>query len=330
LRGKIEELTDDDEKPVTTIERRKPSAPERPRSWGETFTDAEAFKAYEGHGRSGVVELGPVLEERAPITTDWPPDGVLRPMRWTGNATQSWAPRLLALANTVTTSAGAVDWVRYQPVPPSEASIVAEGDLKPEANITLELKSGTLDTIAHHKIISRQALEDIPGIQTEVTNRLRAGVMVKLQNLLADAINAETDFVTADSDTLLAAIRVGMAEMDDSNGYTPSGVLLNPADWADIDLAVLGGTLNGPDVNRGVWGLQFVASNKIPAGTAYVGDFNAALTLFQRSGTSTFMSDSHADNFLRNMLAIIAETRALAVVTEPLAMCKCTVTPVVP
>ena len=119
------------------------------------------------------------------------------------------------------------------------------------------------------------------------------------------------------------AIRIGIGAMDDVAGYVPNGVLLNPADWAAIDLAVLVAT-QSINLNNNPWGLTFAASRAIPPGTAFVGDFRAGLTLFQRNTTSVYLTDSHQDMFVRNILVLLAETRALAAVTEPLAMVKVT------
>ena len=50
----------------------------------------------------------------------------------------------------------------------------------------------------------------------------------------------------------------------------------------------------------------------LAAGTTVVGDFKTAITLFDRGQTSVFVTDSHADFFLRNQLVILAEARMLA------------------
>ena len=48
----------------------------------------------------------------------------------------------------------------------------------------------------------------------------------------------------ATSDSLLGAIRVGMGTVQ-AAGYTPTAVLLNPADWAELDVAIMGGLAEG-------------------------------------------------------------------------------------
>ena len=63
------------------------------------------------------------------------------------------------------------------------------------------------------------------------------------------------------------------------------------------------------------------------AGNAYVGDFSQSFTLFDRGVTDVFVSDSHADLFIRNILVILAEARVKSAITDPLGICACTVAP---
>lgn len=298
--------------------------------WADPFVRSGVLETYTGHGSSTRVELGPVVERSAPggmgvITTQTPPPDVVSPMRWTP-PTPTWQYRLLDVVNVVPTTFGAVDWVRYQPTQPPDAPEVAEGDLKPEMPLSIELRSDTLKTDAHHKVITRQALQDLPAIRQEIETRLRAGVMAKMQTRVATALTGDTSIPATSGDSLLAGIRVAIGAMDDTAGYTPNAVVLNPGDWATIDLTLLGQTLAGAIVNGGSWGLTFVSSSKIPAGTAYVGDFRAGVTLFQRATTEVFVTDSHVDYFLRNQLVLLAETRAFAAVTEPMALMQVTAT----
>jgi hypothetical protein len=47
--------------------------------------------------------------------------------------------------------------------------------------------------------------------------------------------------------------------------------------------------------------------------------------LFARNQVAAYMTDSHADYFVKNLLVILAEQRALAAITEPNAAEKVTV-----
>lgn len=311
---------------------RRTAGPLETRSWGEIFVESDAFAAYEGAGTSRRVTLPgalPGLEERAavglemraPIDTG---DGIAVPYVHTLRGPAVSSP-LMDVCGHVTTGTNAVSWVQWAPNPPSAAGVVAEGAAKPEANMTATPVSDTLDTIAHWKEITRQALEDIPQIRSLVETRLRQGIARKVEQDVVTALIAAT--IPPASGTaaqgLLGAIRIGLATVQ-ANGYTPNAVLVNPMDAANIDLGIMGGTLNGPVVNGGLWGLRLVASPDLTAGTAYVGDFGAGVVIFDRGTTDVYLSDSHADNFVKNILLLLAEIRALVTVPEPQAIAECT------
>ena len=94
-------------------------------------------------------------------------------------------------------------------------------------------------------------------------------------------------------------------------------------DWAALDNIVMGSTLGGPTVGQTFWGLRPVPSRWQTAGVATVGDFKAGVTWFDRNVSNVFISDSHADLFIKNTLVILAETRGKAAVPEPNALCEC-------
>jgi HK97 family phage major capsid protein len=305
-------------RPGTAVATRAPAGGlVRQSGWGEAFTSV--LQTYDGHGTSGVAVVGSVLDERAPIDTSFidTPPSIYAATPW-----KMTTPLLDAIGRESVAS-GNVEWVVWPGSYPL-AAVVAEGALKPEATFAPTVKSGSLDTIAHDKGITRQALEDIPRIQQIVEGALRGGVLAKLEALAAEALTTDTDIATVTNDDLMAGIRVALGNVQAAGYASANAVLLNPADFAELDIAVMGATVAGPQLQQSFWGLQAIAAAAIPAGTAYVGDFKSGVTLFERGSTSLYVTDSHADYFLRNILVILAETRALAVVTEPQAIQKVT------
>lgn len=298
------------------------------RSWGELLVESEAFRGYTGHGNSGQIELPLDLEQRAAIGIGTFPDQGLPPFYWQSPQYTYQSP-LLNVVGKVTTSSNVVSYVKWAPNPMAGAGVVAEGQLKPEATMTATGVSMSLVTLATYKEITRQALEDIPQIRTTVENRLRQSITVGIEESITDNLIAATlppvTGSAAGGDTLLGTIRQGIAVVQAAGYATPNAVVMNPADAADMDLAIMSGTLNGAVVNGRVWGIPIVPSNGCPAGTAWVGDFSVGVTLFTRGSTTVYLTDSHADNFLRNILVLLAETRMLADVVEPAALAECTV-----
>lgn len=312
------------DRPEPELAKRSASSLEtRGASWGEAFVASDAFRDYPGAGTSRRVELPFELETRAAISLA---DNLGASPFTYSPATFQYASPLLDVVGKVTTDANAVQWVQWAPNPQAAATVVAEEALKPEAVMTPTVVSDTLDTYAHWKGITRQALEDIPQIRSTVENRLRQGLVVALEGAVATALGAATlpQAVGPLADGLLGAIRVGVAEVQ-ANGYgNPNAVLLNPADWAALDVATIGNA-GGASGQSGFWGMRAVAVPTVPAGTAYVGNFQTAVQLFTRSAAEVLMTDSHADYFIRNVILLLAEIRALATVPDPGAAAECTV-----
>ena len=306
--------TEADPEPARELATR--SAP-TPQDWGSLFVHSEAFRTYEGRGSSGEVLL-PGLFTRAagdPITVAGFPGG-LPPYYFSPKPWQMTTP-LLDVLGKIATSSGVVTWYEWPGSYPL-AQKVAEAAAKPGTDIAPTPHTDSLETYAHWQALSRQALEDIPQVQSVVENALRGGVLAALEAAAAAALAASTIPGITNAD-LLAGIRIAVGDVQ-SRGYAqPNAVLLNPADFAELDLAVMAATVNGPQRTGSVWGVPAIAVGAIPAGTAYVGDFNTAVTLFARDQVSAFMTDSHQDYFIRNLLVILAEQRALVAVTQPAA-----------
>ncbi|MFJ9125708.1 phage major capsid protein [Streptomyces sp. NPDC102340] len=307
----------------------KPKAEVQHRSAGARFTASEAFKSYSGRGSSQAFELGADwLRQRAAITTAITNGDPA--MWWSGPPEPSYTTPFLDLLGRVATSQGTVEFMQHGADPIAE--LVPEGELKPEATITLEMFTLTLDTFAHWEAITRQALADIPRIESIIDGQLRRGVLRKLEQeaaaKLAGAATVPT-LTIADGQSALGLIRAGVAQVQ-GQGFQPNTLLMNPADLATLDMDAMATTLNGPQSTPSYWGLTPVTSDQVPAGEAYVGDFKSGETWFDRTGTEVFLSDSHADFFIRNQLVILAEARAAFAVTEPRALSRLYVAPETP
>ena len=293
-------------------------------SFGQAFVDSEEFRSYPGRGVGRPVSstaMTALLESRAAITTsNLAIPGVVLPTK----VRDVVMPPLLQVVDVVSVGGGVAEWVEVTGDP--IAAMVAEGAAKPEAGLTFTPKSATLETIAHWVQITRQALADAPYIRSVIEGKLRRGLLLKITDDLAAALAAATlPTASGSADSgMLGAIRVGIATVQDA-GHNPNAVLLNPADWADLDMAVMGATVNGPVQGSTFWGLRPVSSADQPAGTATVGDFEAGVTYFDRNATDVFVTDSHADLFIRNVLVVLAEARGKSAVTDTTALCECTV-----
>lgn len=301
----------------------------RPMSWGESFIRSDVFTTYPGRGTSSRLTLEDMPQMRAL------PTGVadLIAAGWKGgtvtvdaSAPPTPTPLLDAMTG-VTVSQNAIDVVVWAKVAGGAAK-VAEKAAKPSAEWAPTVTPSTLDTIAVYTQLTRQLIEDAPAVRSLIDGELQREVLVKEEAEAAAALTAAT-LPTADGADLLSAIRVGIGTVQ-AAGYSPNAALINPEDWAAIDIAILGGTMRGPVINSNFWGLSLIASADQPAGTATVGDFKAGVQHYTRSGVSLYVTDSHADTFLSNVFTLLAERRSKTLVTRPAALCECAAEVVVP
>lgn len=281
-----------------------------PSTAGAAFVRSQAFKAYDGRGKSEAVEV------RAFTGTA---DLVIRPSEVQVATAEAPLP-LTGIVGRESVSSDAV--VYTQNNFDSNAAAVAEGDVKPESLYNETEVSVAVPTIAHWVNMSRQALADAPRLQSIIDGKLRRGLAKKVEDTVATTITGGT-YNTASDASLLAAIRKAVSVVE-ATGFTANTIVANPADIADLDIQLL--TANqGAVRNSSFWGLNVITSSAVAEGTAYVGDFASAVTIFDRQSTEIFITDSHEGNFTKNIVTLLAETRAGVAVTNAAAIAKATV-----
>ena len=104
----------------------------------------------------------------------------------------------------------------------------------------------------------------------------------------------------------------------------PTAIVLNPADWTDIDLTKTqdnGYVFSNPASASApvLWGLPVVATNAITSGTFLIGDFAIGAQVWDREQVSVTVSLEDGDNFKKNMVTILAEERLALTVYRPSA-----------
>lgn len=294
-------------------------------SWGETFTRSDVFTTYPGRGTSSRLVLDSEPQTRAL------PTGLadLLAAGWKGGTTQidTTPPQtptpLLDTMPNITVSSNAIEAVVWSKVA-GGAAIVPEKGAKPSAEWAPAVTPATLDNIAVYTQLTRQMVEDASAVRSLIDQGLRREVLLKEETEAAAALVAAT-LPTADgAGDLLSGIRIGIATVQ-GEGYNPTAALINPMDWAALDVHMLDHqTVGEAAVQRGYWGLRLIASSAQPEGTVTVGDFSAGVQHYVRSGVALYISDSHADTFLSNVFTILAERRTKTLVTRPDALCEVT------
>lgn len=215
----------------------------------------------------------------------------------------------------------------------NNAAPVAEGALKPQSDMQLELISTSAKVIAHHMKASRQILSDFAQLQSVIDQRLMYGLQFveeaqilngdgtgqNLNGILPQATEYAAPITIAGAtaiDTLrLAALQAELAE------FPTTGYVLHPSDWTGIELLkddmgryIIGnpqGTLNPT-----LWGKPVVATQAMAEGTFLTGAFQLGAQIFDRWDARVELGYVN-DDFTRNMVTILAEERLALAVYRP-------------
>lgn len=293
---------------------------DRAPSIGELFTGSDVYKRFAdggGKGNSGAFTVGFALIK----STDGTGTQIAPISRASDAPLPAYTTPLLDACGFETVSSNSIDWVEW-PITLPLAGIVPEGTQKPEAVYAPKVQSGTLDKLAHRIPITDEFLQDNARMRSIVEGALVNGVKAKAEALAAAVIAAET-LPTAEHDTLLKAIRVGVGKVQ-AIGFRPNAVVVNPMDYAEIDIELLAATMSGARRESPVWGLTVVPAPVVAAGTAYVGDLMSGVTTFARSEATLDMATQNADDWEKNIIQLRAEQRVKTVVVRPEALVKVT------
>jgi len=219
------------------------------------------------------------------------------------------------------------------------AAETAEGAAKPEATLALTQRTAVVRKIAVHIPVTDEQLEDVPGMQEYIEQRLAFMVRQRLdsQILVGDGVapnllgiiatpNVQTQAKGADPTP--DAIYKAMTKVEVTGQAMPSAVVLHPNDWQDIRLlrTVDGIYIWGSPSEAGperIWGLPVVKAQGLTENTGIVGDFANFSLLVERKGMTIKVGYIN-DDFTKNQRRIIAEIRVAFVVTRPTAFCLVT------
>lgn len=217
----------------------------------------------------------------------------------------------------------------------------AMGGLKPESAMAFEKDVTTVKTIAHWIPATKRALADAAQIRTMIDQFLRYGLEEELEDQMvagdgtgenflgiANTPGIQTQGAPGAGQDVFDITRIARRKVQIGGRATPTAYVFNPVDWEAIDLARNdAGDFYGAGpfalTTPRLWGLPVVESEAIPVGTAYVGAWNYAV-LYDREQANVQATDTHADFFTRNLVAILAELRAAFAVLRPPAFVKIT------
>lgn len=317
-------------------------APERRKSAGQILVESDSYKQIGQGGRfeAGVSLKGFFPMERKDLDSSATSFGVsLLPQRIPETFTPPQRPlRMRDVLNAQGTTANAISYV-VETGYTNNAAITAEKALKPESDLTFDLETASIKTIAHWIPASRQIIADAPQLQGYVDNRLMYGLAFaeESQILWGDGTgdnilgimnntNIQNAGGMATGDTMIDHIRRAVTRTMLA-GYPATAIILHPTDWESIELqkTTYGEYIWVSVMDGGIqrlWTVPVVQSNSMTQGDFLLGAFGLGAQLWDREEANLRISEHHADYFARNMIAILAEERVGLTVYRPEAFVR--------
>jgi HK97 family phage major capsid protein len=318
--------------------RERENGEEEQKSLGDMVVEAAKAKDFSGAIRGAVR----VQAERAALTTA---DGTVGAGRSAGTSLipGQRVPGIIAPPNrrmTIRdllmpgqTSSNNIEYVKETGYT-NNAAPVAETTAKPYSELTFNMANAPVRTIAHLFKASRQILDDAVGLKSYIDGRARYGLQFKEeaqllkgdgtgQNILGvqpQATAFAPAFVPQDATPIdrlrLAILQVVLAE------YPATGFVLNPVDWAAIELTkdnegryIIANPQGG--IQPTLWNLPVVETQSQTLGTFLTGAFSMAAQIFDRMEIEVLLSTENVDDFEKNMVSIRAEERLGLAVYRP-------------
>ncbi|MDP9267271.1 MAG: phage major capsid protein [Acidobacteriota bacterium] len=315
------------------------------KSIGQLLVETDEFKSLASRGRGSATLKVPAAAWRKTAITNVtgqnqpvvPPDRISRIM-----APMLQRLRVRDLLTALRTSSNLIEFSKENsftnnaaPQGKGSSPQVYENVAKAESALTFVLAKEPVQTIAHWIPASKQILADAPQLQDYIDNRLRQGLKKveedqllngsgtggDLNGLITQATAYDTGLDVV-GDTKIDTLRRAILQAELAF-YEISGFVLNPTDWADIELKK---TTYGEYIfanPQGIaapamWGKPVVSTPSIEAGDFLTGDFTSnVVNIYDREDVSVTISTEHDDFFTRNMVAILCEERLALVVYAP-------------
>lgn len=229
----------------------------------------------------------------------------------------------------------------------AERSASATFGLKPQSSFQFVGEQAPVRTLAHWEAAHRNVLADEPQLRSIIDNELMYGLRLLEDNQILNGNGSGENLTgvlqtagiqdydwsagasTPVADTKADALRRA-ATLSFLAYYEPTGIVLHPNDWEDIELTkdANGQYLVAVSVAMGgeprVWRMPVIDTPAMTEGTALVGAFGTGAQLYDREQASIRISEQHSDFFIRNAIVILAEQRLALAVKRPEAFVKVT------
>jgi HK97 family phage major capsid protein len=328
---------------ITEIEqnlaqRRQDNEPQQPKSIGQRFVESEQVKKFNSSTRGSVrvqIDRADIMNVTGTVGSNRSQaNSLVGVQRVPGIVAPPERPLTIRdLLAPGQTSQGMIEYVQETGYTNS-AAVVTEGATKPQSELTFELKTAPVRTIAHIFKASRQILDDAPALASYIDARARYGLRyaeeqellngdgtgAHIKGLVPSATAFNAAFVVTQKQRI-DTIRLAILQVFIAN-FPATGIVLHPTDWAQIQLLkdstyryLIGNPQDGNTPR--LWNLPVVETLSMTATECLVGNFNLAAQIFDRLEIEVLLSTENSTDFEKNMITIRAEERLALAIYRP-------------
>lgn len=220
--------------------------------------------------------------------------------------------------------------VRTTRIGTGTAAIVAEGALKPDANVDVTSIDVAVKKIAAHFTITTESRDDVPGTIEAVGQQVIKAVVSKENDEIVAAWNGASGALTANATaaTLVDDIATAIGMSESANGQTPTAIVVNPIDLAVIRKAKASGSSEyviDPQQPHGttLFGVPVISSPAVQArvatttpGKVYILTGTDHAVMYRRTPLE-LKTGFNGEDFVYNRVTTIVEERVVPVVIKP-------------
>ena len=313
---------------------------EAPKTLGQSFIESDAYKSFMETGIKNVkseLKWNPQVETKTTVTeTTWPP-AVVRSPRIQESAQLD--PYVIpALIDTIVTDQYQYKYLE-ETTYTNNAAPTAEGSALGENALAFTERTEEIRKIGAFIPMTEELLADVSAAQGYIDSRLRfmvrqtisdqiiggSGSGVNLTGILnKTGINSFNYSSFSGNLKRIGQIFEAITEIQKDAFMNPDAIIMHPSDWyqvvTEVNAVTTSGSLNplfvgagsfGDAVTPRLWGVPVVASTETSAGDCLVGVFGGgqAIHIVARQGIDVAMSDSHDENFVKDILVMKATVR---------------------
>jgi HK97 family phage major capsid protein len=313
---------------------------EEVKTLGQRFLDSKSYKSFQENGQKNItseLKWNPQVELKTTVTeSTWPP-AVVRSSRIEESAQLD--PYVIpALIDTITTDQYQYKYLEETTYTNNSAP-TAEGSALGENALAFTERTEEIRKIGAFIPMTEELLADVSASQGYIDSRLRfmvrqtisdqiiggSGSGVNLTGILnKTGINSFNYSSFSGNLKRIGQIFEAITEIQKDAFMNPDAIIMHPSDWyqvvTEVNAVTTSGALNPLFVGAGgfndavrpsLWGVPVVVSTETSAGDALVGVFGGgqAIHIVARQGMEVAMSDSHDENFVKDIVVMKATVR---------------------